>query len=419
MFSWLLQRSHNERFNIFGSTFLAIFSNIFTIMIQIVAGHTLPLSALSAFLTVWTFYSLVALTTSGVQTSTAIQISRSESWRSKYVANNYSWFGLDQFTRKVSAIGIFGTLVFILLTPIVAEKLHIAPMLYVLACLSIVPQALFAIAVGRLQGRYEFLIMNVFGATSTLVRFATTVLVLQISPSAEAIIVANTAVTFVFSVACLINQKFNFIPDNRFSLWDAGRATAILIAFWIVFNLDMFLSRLAPQGPFYDGYAAASALARTILIPVVLLTAALIPKLASGAAHNMTTKNVVKRIHGINLILASFITLFIWSFSSQLTILFIGELNLEVVHILRLLSIAYLPYAIIYSMVNKNLALGIHVNFSLLGIPAILGICAFLILDVPIENLPLVIFVIGVLIICNIYFRSKSLSRISRFFVSD
>ena len=413
---WLLRRSENREFNYLGSTLLALLSNLFTILIQIVAGRSLFLVQFSAFLTAWAIYSLIALATSGIQTTSAIQVAKSEGWKSELALDDLPKFGFDPFTKRLLNLAIVLTVIALLFTPIFSQLLQIQSPLYILSCIAIVPQVLFAIAVGRIQGRYEFIIMNAFGAASTFSRLVATSFVLKFSPTAEYIMIANIAVTFAFAIYGLAKQKMNIVSLSNFSLWDAGRTTTILLVFWAVFNLDMFVSRLSPKGEYYESYAAASSLARTVLLPVVLLTAALVPKLASGLKTNFGGTRWQVLMHFFNLILASFVALFLWIFSKNLTELLLGETNSEVEYLLHMLSVAYLPYAVIYSLVNKRIALGARVNLSLIAIPAIIGISLFLALELPITSLPPVIFIIGIMIVGSMYLQNKFQSRISRLF---
>jgi hypothetical protein len=409
MNSWFRYRSQSNSLNYVGSAFFAVSSNLFTIAVQIVAGRSLSLAALSAFITAWTLCSLVALATSGVQTTTAIQVSKSQSWRFRHLEKSISRIGIDQFTRKISLIAIVASIASLSLTPLIADSLHIERALYIVACLSVLPQALFAIATGRLQGRYQFLIMNTFGAATTFVRLIATVIVLRFATSAEAIIITNVAVTLVLALFCLVREKSNYIPSNEFSLWIAGRATTILLVFWSLFYLDIFISRLAPHGTFYESYAAASTLAKSILIPVVFLTSSLIPKIASGSlGQNRYVKS--QKMHMANLGFASVVAIFIWLFSYDLTYLLIGQENFEVALLLRMLSISFLPYAVIYSIINRNLALGNGVSVTLLVIPAAIGACIFVLFEISALYLPVFVFIIGIVIVTNLYLQQKFLN---------
>lgn len=264
-----------------GAAFVFIgLANLMHFLFQVVVGRYVSPAQFSSLAILLLGLTLTTVVSSGFQSET-VHAGSPGSDALPFTGH----FGFDQLAKQGAGYGFLLAIILMALSPLLSVLLNQSTALILIVALAFPFSFLSSVASGRLQGAGLIRLVALIGLLSSLLKLTIGLVAIELGTTAEQLIAAVIGGTFIASILTLVATRSRGLQDYSLRRGRLVKLSAIQTLFWLVLNMDVFLSRFA-LGPTDGGiYAAAASFAKLSVLGPSLIGLAILPRLIGRMAH--------------------------------------------------------------------------------------------------------------------------------------
>lgn len=323
-------------------------ANASTYGFQIITGKFLGADAYGLLAGLMTVIAIVGVSASSLQTVAAKAVSEG-------VADDRPAV-IDGLSRSAILVGGGASLVFLALSPLLADFLKVGIWSVVMVAAFIIPALLGSIAIGRLQGQMRFIAMSVLSTGFAIAKLGVGVVTVAAGFGVTAIVaglvVTNSVCT---AIGLWISRHAGSIKSTVLDR-TTGRVFLGTTLFWVLVSLDIPFARAYFTEGTAGQYAAADVIGRAVLWLPAVVTQITFPQVSQAVSNIESTEPLMLRAFATSTALASGGVVGIWLFGEPVFRILYGSDYPDAHHYAWKIALATVPYAVVNLLLHHNFA---------------------------------------------------------------
>ena len=275
--------------------------------------------------------------------------------------------------RKLFVIGFFSTLFIILISPLIAQFLHISKLNIILLSPIILFSVLLPIVRGTLQGIQKFNLLGLNLILEIIFKLGLGIIFVYLGYKVNGAISA-VVLSFLFPILLGLFTIKNFFEKKQNDSFDQKKiynyTYPVLISLTLMsllFTIDVFLVKHYFDEELAGFYVAASIIGKIIFFDTFAISQVMFPKSVEKFSLNQSSKTILKKSLLLVSLLSVPITIFYFIFPQFVTLILFGNEYMKINNLLGIFGIAISLFSFSYLLVLYNLSISrINIIFPLI-----------------------------------------------------
>ena len=275
--------------------------------------------------------------------------------------------------RKLFVIGFFSTLFIILISPLIAQFLHISKLNIILLSPIILFSVLLPIVRGTLQGLQKFNLLGLNLILEIIFKLGLGIIFVYLGYKVNGAISA-VVLSFLFPILLGLFTIKNFFEKKQTDSFDQKKiynyTYPVLISLTLMsllFTIDVFLVKHYFEEELAGFYVAASIIGKIIFFATFAISQVMFPKSVEKFSLNQSSKTILKKSLLLVSLLSVPITIFYFIFPQFVTLILFGNEYMKINNLLGIFGIAISLFSFSYLLVLYNLSISrINLIFPLI-----------------------------------------------------
>ncbi len=347
---------------------LALLGIASTSAFHVVTGRSLGVEAFGLLASFLAIVNIAAIGASALQNSTAVATARALPAGGAEPRQR-----LDGPMVEALLLGGTGSLVVVLLAPVLADSLTTSRLAVYLAAATILPSFVFSCALGRLQGHGQARSISAWSTVQQLLRVLLAAACLAVGLGAVTVLLTVLMAVSLVATGATWQSRSLHLPSSVPAL---SRHSGVLIMLTLSFawltNIEVVLVRAGTPEVVSGAFAAAAVMAKILLLVPTTLSLYLLPRFVHREADAGAIRYGVNVVLGTVLVCGLGLALLVWLLGDTFVAVLFGDGYALAADLLPWMAVAYLPWALAQGLLIRLTASASVEALAVLVVSAVL-----------------------------------------------